>query len=103
MSNSQDAISSNGGVQQPSVHRDVRKQQKKDIWLLVVCLRLLAALTLSTFFQPDEYFQSLEPAWSLTFGSSSGAWITWVSQDGIAARNAFYQYTEDTTNACVDR
>jgi hypothetical protein len=32
-----------------------------------------------TFFQPDEYFQSLEPAWQIAFGEDQGAWITWVS------------------------
>lgn len=42
-------------------------------------LRLINALcTDFTFFQPDEYFQALEPAWSLAFGPQSGAWLTWV-------------------------
>jgi phosphatidylinositol glycan class B len=36
-------------------------------------------LTLRTFFQPDEFFQSLEPAWQLAFGDTSNAWITWVN------------------------
>ena len=44
----------------------------------LLAFRLLNALTLSTFFQPDEYFQSLEPAWALAFGPDSHAWITWV-------------------------
>lgn len=42
-------------------------------------LRTLNALcTGRTFFQPDEYFQALEPAWNLAFGPHSGAWLTWV-------------------------
>lgn len=45
----------------------------------VLIIRLLSALTIATFFQPDEYFQSLEPAWNLAFGSESGSWLTWVS------------------------
>ena len=52
-------------------------------WILLAVLiniRTLNALLLSTFFQPDEYFQALEPAWALAFGESSGAWITWVIQ-----------------------
>ncbi|KAI9683158.1 MAG: glycosylphosphatidylinositol anchor biosynthesis [Trizodia sp. TS-e1964] len=47
------------------------------IFALLVAFRLFNALTIKTFFQPDEYFQSLEPAWQLAFGEESGAWITW--------------------------
>ena len=50
----------------------------QDILLFLVAFRILNALTISTFFQPDEYFQSLEPAWRMVFGEDSGAWITWV-------------------------
>jgi hypothetical protein len=32
-----------------------------------------------SFFQPDEFFQSLEPAWQLAFGTTGDAWITWVN------------------------
>ena len=45
----------------------------------VLLIRLINASWLQTFFQPDEYFQSLEPAWRLAFGPDSGAWMTWVS------------------------
>jgi hypothetical protein len=45
----------------------------------IIILRLLNALYLATFFQPDEFFQALEPAWRLAFGPDSGAWLTWVS------------------------
>ncbi|KAK5064505.1 hypothetical protein LTR84_000338 [Exophiala bonariae] len=45
--------------------------------LFLLALRLFNALTIRTFFQPDEYFQALEPAWQLAFGADSGAWITW--------------------------
>ncbi|KAF2117574.1 Alg9-like mannosyltransferase family-domain-containing protein [Lophiotrema nucula] len=44
---------------------------------LLVAFRIVNALTLRTFFQPDEFFQSLEPAWQLAFGQDSNAWITW--------------------------
>ncbi|KAH6639344.1 Alg9-like mannosyltransferase family-domain-containing protein [Boeremia exigua] len=44
---------------------------------LLLAVRVVNALTLRTFFQPDEFFQSLEPAWQLAFGESSNAWITW--------------------------
>ena len=50
----------------------------RDILLFLVAFRILNALSVSTFFQPDEYFQSLEPAWQIAFGPESGAWITWV-------------------------
>lgn len=48
------------------------------VFFALLLLRLINALTVQTFFQPDEYFQSLEPAWQLAFGSESEAWITWV-------------------------
>ncbi|KYK61432.1 mannosyltransferase [Drechmeria coniospora] len=43
----------------------------------IITIRLINAWWLATFFQPDEYFQSLEPAWRLAFGPQSGAWMTW--------------------------
>ena len=51
----------------------------RDVLLFLVAFRILNALSIRTFFQPDEYFQSLEPAWQMAFGADSGAWITWVS------------------------
>lgn len=45
---------------------------------MLVVFRAVNALAVKTFFQPDEYFQSLEPAWQAAFGSGSGAWVTWV-------------------------
>lgn len=49
------------------------------VLLGLVALRLVNAIcTGHTFFQPDEYFQALEPAWNLAFGPDSGAWLTWV-------------------------
>lgn len=61
--------------------------------LLLLALRLLNALLLHTFFQPDEFFQSLEPAWQLAFGPDSGAWITWV---GLPCRR-----DRSNTNAAI--
>jgi phosphatidylinositol glycan class B len=49
------------------------------VFALLLAFRIANALTLRTFFQPDEFFQSLEPAWQLAFGESSNAWITWVN------------------------
>ncbi|KAI4225822.1 MAG: hypothetical protein L6R36_003619 [Xanthoria steineri] len=49
----------------------------QDILLFLIAFRILNALSIRTFFQPDEYFQSLEPAWEIAFGPDSGAWITW--------------------------
>ena len=51
----------------------------EDVLLFLFAFRILNALVVRTFFQPDEYFQSLEPAWQLAFGKHCGAWITWVS------------------------
>ncbi|KAL8687173.1 MAG: hypothetical protein Q9218_006584, partial [Villophora microphyllina] len=49
----------------------------QDILLFLIAFRILNALSIRTFFQPDEYFQSLEPAWEIAFGANTGAWITW--------------------------
>lgn len=51
----------------------------RDVLLFLIAYRILNALSIKTFFQPDEYFQSLEPAWDMAFGPGNGAWITWVS------------------------
>ncbi|KAJ6263446.1 hypothetical protein Dda_2010 [Drechslerella dactyloides] len=45
------------------------------VFLVVLGIRLLNALTLSTFFQPDEYFQSLEIAAS--WRRNSPGYVTW--------------------------
>ena len=49
------------------------------VFALLLAFRIVNALTVRTFFQPDEFFQSLEPAWQLAFGPASNAWITWVN------------------------
>ncbi len=61
-----------------AVTRLARSASAQDILLFLAAFRILNALTVTTFFQPDEYFQSLEPAWRMVFGEDSGAWITWV-------------------------
>lgn len=50
----------------------------QDVLLFLIAFRILNAFCIKTFFQPDEFFQSLEPAWEIAFGAGSGAWITWV-------------------------
>lgn len=59
----------------PTSYRD----SAPPILALLLAFRLTNALALHTFFQPDEFFQSLEPAWQLAFGDASNAWITWVN------------------------
>ena len=57
----------------------------QDVLLFLIAYRILNTLSIRTFFQPDEYFQSLEPAWQMAFGANSGAWITWVRLLAIVA------------------
>ena len=70
-------------------HAEARKDVERPQWdhaayvsnyvfLLLLSFRIVNALSIKTFFQPDEYFQSLEPAWEIAFGTRSGAWITWA-------------------------
>ena len=44
--------------------------------------RVLVAFCTRTFFQPDEYFQSLEPAYHLVFGYGHLTW-EWLSPQPI--------------------
>jgi phosphatidylinositol glycan class B len=60
------------------VHPVVEAAQVKDVLQLLLVFRFINAICVRTFFQPDEYFQALEPAWSIAFGGDSGAWLTWV-------------------------
>ena len=46
----------------------------------VLAIRLINSFTIQTFFQPDEFFQSLEPAHKLVFGYG---YITWEWQNGL--------------------
>ncbi|KAK2761273.1 glycosylphosphatidylinositol anchor biosynthesis [Arachnomyces sp. PD_36] len=69
----------------PSARRKVRRELQhhlnsgtpQNILLFLIAFRILNAFCVRTFFQPDEFFQSLEPAWQMVFGEDSGAWITW--------------------------
>lgn len=62
------------------VRAQVAATQVRDVLSLLLLFRFANALCVRTFFQPDEYFQALEPAWSIAFGRASGAWLTWVSK-----------------------
>ncbi|KAK4242401.1 hypothetical protein C8A03DRAFT_29331 [Achaetomium macrosporum] len=62
------------------MHAQVAAAQVHDVLSLLLVFRFLNALCVRTFFQPDEYFQALEPAWSIAFGGNSGAWLTWEWQ-----------------------
>jgi hypothetical protein len=68
----------------PDIQPAVYEQLAANVMGAVIAIRLINALFVATFFQPDEYFQSLEPAWEIAFGSDSGAWITWVSIEASA-------------------
>src|ERR1700732_5279038 len=42
--------------------------------LILLILRIFNAYTTITFFQPDEYYQSLEVAWTHVFGYGETTW-----------------------------
>ncbi|KAI1180387.1 Alg9-like mannosyltransferase family-domain-containing protein [Nemania sp. FL0916] len=52
-------------------------EQAREALSVIFAVRFANSLCVRTFFQPDEYFQVLEPAWQLVFGNDSGAWSTW--------------------------
>ena len=60
------------------------------IFLLSLSLRILNALISRTFFQPDEYWQSLEVAHRLVFGYGYQTW-EWRDLAGLGGiRSALY-------------
>jgi hypothetical protein len=50
--------------------------------VLALVIRVTIALATRTFFQPDEYFQALEPAHYLVFGYGDLTW-EWTSKPPI--------------------
>ncbi|KAH6624475.1 glycosyltransferase family 22 protein [Chaetomium sp. MPI-SDFR-AT-0129] len=73
-------LESKGTSEPVALHAQVAAAQVSDVLSLLLFFRFLNALCVRTFFQPDEYFQALEPAWSIAFGEQSGAWMTWEWQ-----------------------
>jgi len=57
------------------------------IILLSLTLRVLVALFTRTTFQPDEYYQSLEPAHHLVFGYGH---LTWEWSNTARLRSIIY-------------
>ncbi|PFH58137.1 hypothetical protein XA68_14116 [Ophiocordyceps unilateralis] len=50
---------------------------RRAMLVALVAVRLVNAWFIATFFQPDEFFQVLEPAWGLAFGPQTRPWLTW--------------------------
>ena len=63
-----------------AAHLPERADRRPAFFILqaVLLVRLINASWLQTFFQPDEYFQSLEVAHHLVFGYGALTW-EWVS------------------------
>ena len=57
------------------------------LFLKLVFFRIVNALLVQTFFQPDEFFQSLEVAHELVFRYG---WLTWEWQPENAIRSPLY-------------
>lgn len=68
------------GARQPHSQHGLSLQTHHVVMGVMVLRAINAICTGKTFFQPDEYFQAIEPAWSLAFGPQSGAWLTWVRE-----------------------
>ncbi|KAL9949414.1 glycosylphosphatidylinositol anchor biosynthesis [Verticillium nonalfalfae] len=65
----------------PQLLMEARNEQNRTAVLLrLLVIRAFNAYWVTTFFQPDEYFQALEPAWQMAFGPGAGAWLTWEWQ-----------------------
>ncbi|KAK3671904.1 glycosylphosphatidylinositol anchor biosynthesis [Recurvomyces mirabilis] len=90
---------------QAAVHSAPRQAQVSlYVFLSLLAIRVVNVFVVQTFFQPDEYFQSLEPAWQLAFGPDSGAWITWEWREGLRSSihpmlfAAVYRFADQIAN-----
>ena len=52
---------------------------ERHLVLTAFAVRIIIALVTTTFFQPDEYFQALEPAHQLVFGYGHLTW-EWLTE-----------------------
>ena len=60
----------------------------KEIILLIVIVRILVFILLSSSYHPDEYYQYNEPAYSLVFTSlSSSSSLTWEWRENYQIRS----------------
>ncbi|ODQ54917.1 hypothetical protein SAICODRAFT_64193 [Saitoella complicata NRRL Y-17804] len=66
-------------IQRPAAAGDI-PWNTSTVFLGLLVLRILNALTIKTFFQPDEYYQSLEVAHKIVFGYG---YTTWEWDEGI--------------------
>ncbi|KAI0010306.1 glycosyltransferase family 22 protein [Xylariaceae sp. FL0662B] len=69
-----------GEVSQNALYGSSIRAQTWEALAVIFAVRLINALCTRTFFQPDEYYQALEPAWHMLFGENRGAWLTWEWQ-----------------------
>ncbi|PPJ55718.1 hypothetical protein CBER1_08289 [Cercospora berteroae] len=74
-------------------------QAKTIVFIALLIFRIINSQLVQTFFQPDEYFQALEPAWQIAFGPDSGAWLTWEWQEGL--RTSVHPYLFATAYKAV--
>jgi len=96
-------------IEKGKLQDDIAAARQHDTWAVLIFVRMVNAITICTFFQPDEYYQALEPAWELAFGKDSGAWITWVCDESLHAeyqtrvtdcRNGNISYARHSTPSC---
>lgn len=59
-----------------------RSLEMQKTTILALSVRILIALSTRTFFQPDEYYQALEPAHALVFGYGHLTW-EWLTPQPI--------------------
>ena len=69
----------------PQSPRACRMERKHIVWIFTY--RIALALLTRSFFQPDEFFQSLEVAHNLVFGYGK---LTWEWQPDVAIRSIAY-------------
>lgn len=66
--------------------------------IALIAIRIFNALTIKTFFQPDEYWQSLEPAHKLVFGYGYTTW-EWAEQLRSAVHPLIYAAVYELADA----
>ena len=100
-------ISADDGAAQP--HQQVQEQNARcrDLFVLycaLCCFRIINALSIQTQFDPDEYWQTLEPAYCLAFSDKTGScaytW-EWTRRANVSAPNSLETFLERSRSGPV--
>lgn len=63
--------------------------QYTQLYIIIICTRIISACIQNTTFNPDEYYQSIELIYTLLYNKG---YVTWEYQPYVKLRSALYPY-----------